>query len=478
MVASLLRASDIPETGPSSFRDLLAALPLGDVSRVLDVGAGGFVGETTTRFLVELFPDAAITALELNADRAAALNERFGDAIEVIEGDVREFEPEQPFDLVVVDLDSGLIPMIFEDLLDGVVARLTRPGGVAVTLLMTNHERAFHGPKAFPPANEQFHRDFMERAFGALTITEQLIADHFEENPRFGAAGLVEKWRNDPANFIGWLALRRSDSDPLTAQELELRTRVRPLNALAREGAASALDMVCDTSSCGPDCADLLARWADWARTRFEGTVDPHDVDSGLASALGERAGGRPIVAPARALALLETPDDMAAYLKRIGDKSRNMVRKAHRSGLVYRAFDRNDYLDDLFEVNTSKSERQGREMSPAYREPLKPARPHDGCPLHSVTWLGAFRDDRLRAYVRLVGLGELGVVDAFLGHGDDLHYGVMNGLVHHMVEHVLDAGHIKAIDYLTLHSSTDTLDGFKRRVGFEERAVLLAVVA
>jgi hypothetical protein len=131
-----------------------------------------------------------------------------------------------------------------------------------------------------------------------------------------------------------------------------------------------------------------------------------------------------------------------------------------------------------MFDINTSKAERQGKEMSPSYREPLTPNRPTEGCALHNVVWLGAFRDDRLRAYVRLVELNELAVVDQFLGHGDDLHFGVMNGLVHHMVEHVLATGRIRAVDYLTLHSSTRSLDRFKRSVGFEERVALLAVAA
>ena len=40
-------------TPASSFRDLLFALDLDDVEGVLDVGAGGFCGETTTVHLLE-----------------------------------------------------------------------------------------------------------------------------------------------------------------------------------------------------------------------------------------------------------------------------------------------------------------------------------------------------------------------------------------------------------------------------------------
>src|SRR5205807_5733414 len=77
--ASELRPRDVPRNSDSSFRDLVAALQLQGVARILDVGAGGFLGETTTIHLLDLFPDAQITAVELDAERADALKEKCGD---------------------------------------------------------------------------------------------------------------------------------------------------------------------------------------------------------------------------------------------------------------------------------------------------------------------------------------------------------------------------------------------------------------
>src|SRR4051794_41368686 len=65
----------------TSFRSLLRALHLRRVESVLDVGAGGFVGETTTTHLLDLL-DAAVTAVELHPERVAALEERVGDRLE------------------------------------------------------------------------------------------------------------------------------------------------------------------------------------------------------------------------------------------------------------------------------------------------------------------------------------------------------------------------------------------------------------
>ena len=74
--------------------------------------------------------------------------------------------------------------------------------------------------------------------------------------------------------------------------------------------------------------------------------------------------------------------------------------------------------------------------------------------------------------------VNELAVIDQILGHADALPHGVMNGLVRELVEVALGPGCVRAINYLTLRSSTPTLDRFKRSVGFEARAAYLRVPA
>src|SRR2546421_4153499 len=113
-----LLPTEVARSSDSSFRDLVAALQLQGVARILDVGAGGFLGETTTIHLLDLFPDAQITAVELDAERADALKEKFGDRMEVVAGDIEEYAPPEPFDLVVIDLDSQRVPLVFDRLLE------------------------------------------------------------------------------------------------------------------------------------------------------------------------------------------------------------------------------------------------------------------------------------------------------------------------------------------------------------------------
>ncbi|WP_410594782.1 hypothetical protein, partial [Bacillus sp. SIMBA_074] len=58
---------------------------------------------------------------------------------------------------------------------------------------------------------------------------------------------------------------------------------------------------------------------------------------------------------------MLGIPDSIDAYWSDIGDKSRNMVRKARRLGYQFRAIDPDEYGQDIYEIRTSDPMRQGR---------------------------------------------------------------------------------------------------------------------
>jgi predicted O-methyltransferase YrrM len=192
----------------TSFRSLLRALGLRRVDSVLDVGAGGFVGETTTTHLLDLL-DAAITAVELDRDRVAALRERFGDRLEVVCGDAFEWDDGRAFDLVVLDIDTPRIPAIFEEHLEGRLLELVRPGGVLIIAIVCDLDQAFHGPKALPSSNEPLIAPFVERHFGSRRLTDRGLKAHYADHPHYRALAMVEKWPRDPGNYIAWLALQR-----------------------------------------------------------------------------------------------------------------------------------------------------------------------------------------------------------------------------------------------------------------------------
>src|SRR5208337_3108174 len=70
-------------------------------------------------------------------------------------------------------------------------------------------------------------------------------------------------------------------------------------------------------------------------------------------------------------LALLRIPSTHGEYLKEIGPKTRNMIRKAEQKGYEFKEFNWNDHLDEIYEINISKDARQSESMRGWYREPV-----------------------------------------------------------------------------------------------------------
>lgn len=190
------------------------------------------------------------------------------------------------------------------------------------------------------------------------------------------------------------------------------------------------VDLVGDTSSCGPDCTTFIETWRGWwtAKTR-------------------------------QPLALL---DCAPGYRSRLSAKSRNMLRKADRL-YTYRVINRSLHLDEIHAINTSLPARQGRPMTEQYRNPPEPTTPAQLCEVHRDEWYGCFdADRRLRAYARLEVLNEIGILNTIIG--DRTAGAAMNGLIEHMAE----TARIKWLNYLRMPSATTTLTDFKRRLGFK----------
>ena len=256
------------------------------------------------------------------------------------------------------------------------------------------------------------------------------------------------------------------------------RERFLPeLRELFSLGRIAIIDLRAGASGCGEACVQQVDRWKQWLAEYFVGThpaavfhdVMPPDV-----------AADTPLLhlrVPAIALAMLSLSSNYDDYLKRIGAKSRNMLRKAERTGYRYGPVVWNDRLDEIHEINLSKPERGGIPMTEEYRAfppRLKPE-PIRGCLSHNFECYGCFREERLVAYCAVHYCGDLAVIRNILGHAAHLPNGVMNGLVGYMARAGAMRGTAKYLNYLTLHSRTRELDGFKRRVGFDAKAVLFA---
>ena len=176
-------------------------------------------------------------------------------------------------------------------------------------------------------------------------------------------------------------------------------------------------------------------------------------------------------------LALLQIPPEHTAYLKIVGDKTRNMIRKSSRSGYKYGMFDWNTYIDDIYEINTSKEVRSLGPMTgwyshrPSPRQKMTPGENYRYC-------FGAFIGDKLVGYVFLIRCGNLGFIRHIMGHGDHLRFGVMNGLLSWAVEECIRDGSMRWLNYGGLRKGDkDGVSSFKRHCGFKAYIGLVDLV-
>lgn len=199
-----------------------------------------------------------------------------------------------------------------------------------------------------------------------------------------------------------------------------------------------AIDIVGDRSRCDVDCARFVDHWRPWWERQLR-----------------------------RPMALLRATSDYGAQLD---VKARNMRRSAERR-YRFTEIDRNEHLEGIYRVNTSKPVRSGGPMRPHYLErPVATTTIDRTCSRHGSVWHGGFDrdDDSLVAYAQLVLLSDLAVINTILGSPVP---GCVNGLISHLVAFCVERD-VPWLHYLTLSSSPHGLARFKMSVGFREVSV------
>ena len=109
------------------------------------------------------------------------------------------------------------------------------------------------------------------------------------------------------------------------------------------------------------------------------------------------------------ALFILNKYKDYESFLK--SNNGKNSIyydtRKADRRGYKFIEIDRNNYIDDIYEINTSSEFRQGRKMSEGY---LKKVEHYDNIP--GYKYFGVVDEDgKLAAYLNVVFVGEIAIL-------------------------------------------------------------------
>lgn len=144
----------------------------------------------------------------------------------------------------------------------------------------------------------------------------------------------------------------------------------------------------------------------------------------------------------------------------------------AQRRGYRFARVTRHERAEEIFLINTSKQERQGRPMTAGYQQkPSETPDPEYPCERHGVHPYGVeTADGTLVAYLWLYRSGQLCLVSQILGHGDHMEHGIMYLLWEGMLaSEPPDDGFLV---YNRADSGTDGLRWFKARLGLEPTPV------
>lgn len=147
---------------------------------------------------------------------------------------------------------------------------------------------------------------------------------------------------------------------------------------------------------------------------------------------------------------------------------ARKRARRCEALGYRFAEIDRQDYELDVFEINTSAPERQGRPMGESYgQRPNYGPLPDYPCPRHALYTYGVLNPEgRLAAYTWIYRVGGLVMFSTILGHFDELDDHVMYLLVRETLEAQIAIG--PGVAFYNRHDSgTEGLRFFKERCGF-----------
>ena len=167
---------------------------------------------------------------------------------------------------------------------------------------------------------------------------------------------------------------------------------------------------------------------------------------------------------------LLKLPPDSAAYLRgREMQAVRTNRSKALAAGFRFEIVRARDYFSDVYDVNASLDQRQGRQMDSGF---VDRDRVRAYCDQAGQLYAVLDREGRLRGYAHVIVAGEVALLNRLLGHGADLDKGIMylclSEIVRVMCEFRAASGSPLWLMYDTIFGAERGLRYFKERLGFK----------
>lgn len=160
---------------------------------------------------------------------------------------------------------------------------------------------------------------------------------------------------------------------------------------------------------------------------------------------------------------------DFEEYYKSINGKNSAAYygRKALKREYKFGEIDRNNYIDDIYDINRSSEIRQGRKMSEGYLIKAEKYTDEEHCRYFGV--LNSY--GKLLAYCNICFYGEFALVTVLLGHKKYLNDGIMYLMmieVNKIMFHEYREKGYKFIMYDTFFGASEGLKKFKIKLGYK----------
>jgi hypothetical protein len=194
-------APAIEDDRGSGFRAVLKRIP--SPRHVFEVGCNG--GLWSTVHLLDLCPEASIDIAEILPDRAAEAAEKFAakERVRVHNIDAVEFRPKFKIDLLILDVQTGLIGYAFEELLPALTPLLTQDAGVFLYIVY-DLEAAFGDDVG----EYEGVAEFIPRYFGATVLDIDIVRRRMKPEG-FETLALVDRNMLERGRGYGWTYMVR-----------------------------------------------------------------------------------------------------------------------------------------------------------------------------------------------------------------------------------------------------------------------------
>jgi hypothetical protein len=205
-------APDAPDHRNSGFRATIKRLALPADARILEVG--GLSGDHTTTHLLDVF-DSQIDVIEIDTERASSLQLKYDSdpstksRVRLHNLDARDFSSRIKYDLLVLDMPTGMINVGYTEILPH-LATILATGAKIIIYTIYDHAAAYEVDN--PPRDGEQQKAFMLSFFGAAELTLERVGVRMQPEG-YAALALVDRWMlKGQRRGHGWVCLEKLPS--------------------------------------------------------------------------------------------------------------------------------------------------------------------------------------------------------------------------------------------------------------------------